>query len=179
MKKTFKWAGIILASIILLLIVFYAFVYFKTESRFNKTYNVAIKPITVPTDQESIALGQHIAGIKGCNGCHGNDYGGNIMIDDPGLGRIVAPNLTTGKGGLLTRHESFTDEDYVRAIKHGIGKDNKTLKLMPSFEYNPLSNKDLGALIAYLKSLPPVDKEQPDIALKPVAYVLTHLDKLH
>ena len=94
------------------------------------------------------------------------------------LGLVPAPNITMGKGGLSPAAATFTDEDYVRAIRHGIGKEGKTLKLMPSYEYNPLSKKDLGALIAYLKSRPPVDKEMPAIALKPVAYVLTHLDKL-
>jgi cytochrome c553 len=49
---------------------------------------------------------------------------------------------------------------------------------MPSYEYNPLCNKDLGSLIAYLKSLPPVDNEAPAIQLKPLAYVLTNFEKL-
>jgi mono/diheme cytochrome c family protein len=49
---------------------------------------------------------------------------------------------------------------------------------MPAYEYNPLSQKDLGALIAYMKRVAPVDREMPATALKPVAYVLTHLDKL-
>ena len=62
----------------------YAFIYFKTESRFNKN-TVAVETITIPTDPASIALGEHIAAIKGCGDCHGKDYGGNVVIDDPGL----------------------------------------------------------------------------------------------
>jgi cytochrome c553 len=134
--------------------------------------------MAIPTDPASIALGEHVAAIKGCGDCHGKDFGGNVVIDDPGLGYIAAPNLTTGKGGLLTRHGSFTDADYIRAIRHGINQEGKTLKLMPSYEYNPLSQKDLTALVAYLKSRPAVDKEMPEISLKPVAYVLTQLDKI-
>jgi len=49
---------------------------------------------------------------------------------------------------------------------------------MPAYEYNSLSNQDMGALIAYLKSLPPVNREMPTISLRPVAYVLTYLDQL-
>lgn len=178
MKKFIKWAAIVLGTVILLLLITYGYIYSRTSSRFNKQYEITAQDIPVPTDPASLALGKHISAIKGCDGCHGPDLGGKVVIDDPGLGYLAAPNLTAGKGGLLARHKTFTDQDYVRAIKHGIGKDNKTLKLMPAYEYTPLSQQDLGALIAYLKSVPPVDRQMPEIALKPVAYVLTHLDKL-
>jgi mono/diheme cytochrome c family protein len=178
MKKILKWAGITLGSLVVLLLVAYGVIYYSVQSRFDKQYEVAVQPIAIPTDSASIALGEHVAAIKGCNDCHGENYGGNVVVDDPGLGRLVAPNLTAGKGGLLTRHGSFSDVDYIRAIKHGIGKNGKTLKLMPSYEYNPLSKKDLGALIAYLKSRPPVDNEAPSTELKPLAIVLTNFDKL-
>jgi mono/diheme cytochrome c family protein len=178
MKKLLKWTGIVLGSLVALLLVAFGYIYYRTDSRFNKAYKVTVQPISIPTDSASLALGHHIANIKGCGDCHGPDLGGKVVADDPGLGYLTAPNLTTGKGGLLSRHKTYTDEDYIRAIKHGIGKDNKTLKLMPAYEYNPLSQKDLGALVAYLKSVKPVDREMAPIALRPVAYVLTHLDKL-
>jgi cytochrome c553 len=148
------------------------------QSRFEKKYEVTVQPLTIPTDSASIALGKHIAAIKGCTDCHGKDFGGNVVVDDPGLGLVAAPNITQGKGGITSRRGTFTDEDYVRAIRHGIGKDGKTLKLMPSYEYQPLSKKDLAALIAYIKTRPAVDKEMPAIALKPLAYVLTSFDKV-
>jgi cytochrome c553 len=178
MKKFFKWTGIVLGSIILLLLIGYTFIYFSVQSRFEKKYEVTVQPLTIPTDSASIALGQHIAAIKGCTDCHGKDFGGNVVVDDPGLGLVAAPNITQGKGGITSRRGTFTDEDYVRAIRHGIGKDGKTLKLMPSYEYQPLSKKDLAALIAYIKTRPAVDKEMPAIALKPLAYVLTNFDKV-
>lgn len=178
MKKILKWAGLTLGSLAVLLLVAYGVIYYSVQNRFNKQYEVAVQPIAIPTDSASIALGEHVAAIKGCNDCHSENLGGNVVVDDPGLGRLVAPNITTGKGGLLTRHGSFSDVDYIRAIKHGIGKNGKTLKLMPSYEYNPLSKKDLGALVAYLKSRPPVDNEAPSTELKPLAFVLTNFDKL-
>lgn len=177
MKKFFKWAGIVLGALVVLLLGAYAFIYSSVNSRLEKQYAVAVKPITIPSDSASIALGAHIASIKGCYDCHGENYGGNIVIDDPALGRLVGPNITTGKGGLLARHGSFTDEDYIRAIGHGVGKNGKTLKLMPSYEYNPLSKQDMGALIAFMKSLPPVDNEPPAMELRPMAYILTNFDK--
>lgn len=106
------------------------------------------------------------------------NLGCNIVIDDPGLGYLPGPNITNGKGGLTSRNNSYSDIDYIRAIRHGINKDGKTLKLMPSYEHNPLSNKDLRSLIAYLKSVPAVDNEMPAVKLNPLAYVLTNFDKL-
>jgi mono/diheme cytochrome c family protein len=178
MKKVFKWAGIFLGSLVLILVVSYTIIYFRVEGRFNKTYEIAVKPLAIPSDSAAIALGRHIAGIKGCDDCHGENYGGNVVIDDPALGRLVGPNITTGKGGLTDRHGSFTDVDYIRAIRHGIGKDGRSLKLMPSYEYYPLSKQDLGALIAYLKTIPPVDSEMPGHEFGPMGYILTNFDKL-
>jgi mono/diheme cytochrome c family protein len=178
MKKFFKWTGIVLGLLIVIPLMAYGYIYYRTDSRFNKEYAFTVQAITIPDDSASLELGQHIANIKGCGDCHGADMGGKVVVDDPGLGYLAGPNLTTGNGGLLSRHKTYSDEDYIRAIKHGIGKDKKSLKLMPAYEYNPLSQKDLGALIAYMKRVAPVDREMPATALKPVAYVLTHLDKL-
>jgi len=178
MKKFFKWTGIVLGSFLILLLAAVAFIYFSVENRFDKEYQVAPVSLTIPADAETIALGKHIAAIKGCNDCHGSDYGGKVVIDDPGMGFIPAPNITPGKGGLSTRYTSYTDEDYVRAIRHGIGKDGKSLVLMPSYEYNPLSKKDLTALISYLKTVAPVNRKMEDVKLGPVGYVLTSLNKV-
>ena len=65
-------------------------------------------------------------------------------------------NLTSGRCGI---GGVFTDEDYVRAIRHEIGKDGEALVIMPAEEYYKISDDDLGAMIAYLKTLPHVDNE--------------------
>jgi mono/diheme cytochrome c family protein len=72
----------------------------------------------------------------------------------------------------------YTKADLTRALKHGVRKDGKSVILMPSNEYNSLSVEDLGALMSYIKSLRPVDRELPKHDLKPLARILTALDKL-
>lgn len=67
-----------------------------------------------------------------------------------------ASNLTRGKGGL----SEYTNQDWVRALKQGLGKDQKTLIGMPSQEFSNLTEKDLAALIAYCQNQPPVDKHR-------------------
>ncbi|MCL5950963.1 MAG: c-type cytochrome [Chloroflexi bacterium] len=91
------------------------------------------------------------------------------MFEDPSLGHIDAPNLTPGKGGI---GKDYTDADWVRSLRHGVGPDGKPLLVMPSADFYNLSDQDLGDIIAALKSLPPVDKEMQDPALTPLGQVL-------
>lgn len=170
--KILQWTGVVLGSIVLLLVVFYAVVYFRTESRANKVYAVKLQSLALPNDSASYALGKHIAGIRGCLECHGADLGGKAFLDESTpLGLLYASNLTRGRGGI-----SYTDQDWIRALRHGLGKDNKSLWFMPSPEVStPLSNRDMGALIYYLKSQPPVDKTHPAKEIKPLGRLLTFL----
>ncbi len=43
---------------------------------------------------------------------------------------------------------------------------------MPSEVFNKISNEDLGAMIAYLKTLPPVDNELDESGLAPLGRIL-------
>jgi mono/diheme cytochrome c family protein len=63
-------------------------------------------------------------------------------------------------------------------LKHGVNRDRRPLLIMPSNEFTLLSESDMGAIIAYASSLPPVDNELPEHALAPLARVLTDLGKL-
>jgi cytochrome c553 len=150
-------------------------VYFSSNARLGKSYTVSARPITIPADPAALARGKHLANTRGCNDCHGKDFAGNKVIEDNAMGRLHAPNLTRGKGG---RVAAFSDEDWIRAIRHGVGPDQRGLFIMPSEEYQHLSDDDLGALIAYLKTLPPVDRERTPTSLGPVSRVLLATGKM-
>ncbi|CAN5566104.1 hypothetical protein BH23BAC1_BH23BAC1_32740 [soil metagenome] len=100
---------------------------------------------------------------------------GQILLDDPAIGLVATANLTRGKGGISS---DFTDQDWIRAIRHGLNKQNKALVVMPSQEFNVLSDKDLGALIAYCKSVDPVDNELPECVLRPMGKILVLFNKI-
>lgn len=153
----------------------YSVVYFKTKARINKQYSVSPSRINLPTDSLQLAYGARLTITKGCQDCHGTDLGGRVFIDDPGLGMLVAKNLTKGKGGLPAE---YTDMDFLRALKHGVARDGKPLLFMPSHEYALLTKRDMAAIIAYVQQVPAVDRELPKNDLKPLTYVLTALDKL-
>ena len=66
----------------------------------------------------------------------------------------------------------MTDNDWNRAIWHGIGRDGRVLMIMPADNFTRLSDTDLDAIVAYLKSLPPVENVLPARSLAIAAYVL-------
>jgi len=82
---------------------------------------------------------------------------GHVYMDDPAIGKVIASNLTPGKGGVGA---TYNDSDWVRAIRHGVRPDGTPLLFMPSTEFYFLSDRDVGAVIAYIKSASPVDHEQ-------------------
>jgi len=177
LRKIFKWIGIVLGSLIGLLVLAFVVLYIAGSVKWNKLhgqYDVPVETITIPTDQASIARGEHIATIRMCRECHTETLSGQ-SDRAPGLITLSIPNLTSGAGGVGATN---TDADWVRAIRHGVGYDGRGLVLMPSKIWYYLSDEDLGALIAYLKNLPPVNNEMPAADLEPLGRVMLVLGQL-
>ncbi|MBZ0263799.1 cytochrome c [bacterium] len=169
MKKAFKWIGIILGALVLLLVLGIGGMFMAANGKIKKTYEVAVKPIAIPTDSASLSRGEHLALTRGCMECHGADFEGKLIMDNPAMGTWYGPNLTKGNGGLPA---DYSTEDFVRAIRHGVGKDNQALLFMPSEEYHWLDDADLGSLIAYIQSVPSVDSTVPKVKPGPVSKML-------
>lgn len=159
MRRVLKWIGIVLASLIGLVVLVLGGLYAKSRLEFSTKYNVQVESVSLPTDGASIARGQHLATIL-CEECHAKDMGGTLGWFPPGmLGTADTPNLTTGKGGLS---REFTDADFVRVLRHGVKPDGTSVFIMPAGDFYYLSDADLGDLIAYIRSLPAVDRETPE-----------------
>jgi mono/diheme cytochrome c family protein len=169
LKKVLKWIGIILGSLLGLLVVAFVVLYFVGGAKVNKKYEVPVETISIPSDADSLQRGEHLATIYICTRCHTEKLSGELSFDVPGMVSIPTPNLTAGAGGV---GGSNTDEDWVRAIRHGVGHDGRALFIMPSNTFHYLSAEDLGALIAYLKSLPPVDNELPARRIEPLGRLM-------
>jgi cytochrome c553 len=175
MVRFFKTILFFLGTLALLLAIGATWVHFASRARLDRSYSVTPRPVALASDPAALARGQHLAQTRGCNECHGKDFAGNKVIEDGAMGRVHGSNLTRGTGG---RVATWTDTDWVRAIRHGVAPDGRALFLMPADEYQFLSDDDLGALIAYLKSVPAVDRENVRIELGPVARVLVALGKI-
>jgi mono/diheme cytochrome c family protein len=94
---------------------------------------------------------------------------GGKFLDVPLLGTVYAANLTRGTNGAAS---FFTDADWDRAIRHGVKPDGTPLLIMPAQEYNGLSDEDLGAVVAYLRSLPPVNTRLQQNTVGPLGRLL-------
>lgn len=161
MKKVLKRIGKIIGSLFGLVVIVVAAVLAIGYFRFHKTYDIDAGSVKIPKDQASIARGEHlVSAVAHCGYCHGDDLSGDYMINNPGAeGIVVAPNLTSGEGGIGA---SFTDEDWVRALYHGVNDEGRSVIVMPSLFFHVMSEDDLAAVIAYMKTVPPVDNVLPE-----------------
>ena len=194
-----RWAALAVAGVVAVLVLGYGFVYLRTESRINHVYDVnparvhlAASPAQAsgafasasyaegaggsaeggtdtPGDPlaAAVAWGEHIVDTRGCRDCHGQDLGGAVFADGMPVFKLSASNLTPGGIGA-----SYTDQDWVRSIRHGIRPDGKSLLFMPSYEYYYLSDQDLASLIAYLKTIPAVQRNPEANEVGPLGRVL-------
>lgn len=176
MKRFFKWLGIVLGSLLIFLVIVFAALYVIAGQRLNHTYLVNTPVIPIPTDDAALARGQHLVEIvSDCTGCHGADFSGSTFWEDGMMGYLYAANLTSGKGGIGA---TYGDEDWVRALVHGVNKQGRPLLFMPSHHYTNYSDADLGAIIAYIKAQPAVDKIHPAPQIGPLGRVLLTLGAL-
>jgi mono/diheme cytochrome c family protein len=157
MKKILKWVGIVVGGLIGLLVLAIVAANVLANARLTRAFDIRPRTVVLSSSAVAVERGGHLVeAISHCVACHGADLGGAQFLDDEMLGSLYAANLTGGKGGIAA---GYSDEDWVRAIAHGVSPDGRMLVGMPSDFYAGLSDQDLGAIIAYLKTVPPVDRE--------------------
>jgi mono/diheme cytochrome c family protein len=169
-ERWLRRSAFALGGLASLLVVGLAVLYGIGTTRANKTYAIPVTVPPIPSDAAAIQRGEHIAGSFGiCKNCHGDNLGGKVEYAIPDMLTIPTPNLTAGKGGVGAY---YTDEDWVRAIRHGVGHDGRALFFMASQAFHVWSDADVGALIAYFKQVPPVDNTLPARSFAPLGRLL-------
>ncbi len=187
MQRFGKWLAIILISAGILLVIaitltigWRPFFGPKTRPLSSRTFE------RTPQRRER---GRYIAtALSGCSYCHtphnwgapgtpyiaGMEGAGEIMPYGGVPGRIVAPNLTpdpeTGAG-------RWTDDQFARAIREGVGHDGRALfPMMPYTHYRAMSDEDLASVVVYLRSLPAVHNPLPPTGIIfPVKYLIRNV----
>ena len=176
LRKFVRYGIITVGALVGLVVVGGVALYGWTSAQISATRDLPTHPFSAPADAASVARGEHVLrALAKCADCHGEDLAGTVMVDDPAIGRLASSNLTGGRGGI---GGTYSDADFERAIRHGLARDGRRLIVMPSMDYQHLSDADLGALIAYLRSVPPVDRETPPSALGPLARALFAAGKM-
>lgn len=169
MKKVLKWVGLGLGTLVLLVAVLIGVLYMRGSAVLTDQVAVPDEDfVTAAADSATLAWGGHLVASHGCQKCHGEQLEGVLLGDAPPF-TLVATNLTAGQGGVGA---DYTDADWERAIRHGVNKAGRGLFVMPSDAYQHLSDSEMHAMIAYLKSVPAVDNELPPMNLKPLGRVL-------
>lgn len=159
MKRALKYLLYLLCVVVAVVGVAVAYVFYASNQRLARTFVVTPPAVAVPHgDPVALERGRYLVHrVSLCIECHGEDLGGKPLTETP-LTSLWGTNLTRGRGGLGT---SYTDADFVRALTTGVKKNGRSVIFMPSQDYK-FTEADLGALIAYIRSVPPVDREVPD-----------------
>ena len=134
------------------------------DRKADEAPRVEVKPVTLTydggdytTEAAKVAHGKRLAVVLDCTGCHGDNLQGtNVTADDPKYGDMNAPNLTLALA-------KYTDADIVRLMRQGVPKDGREFWFMPVESFQFLSDEDLDAVIAYMRTFKPAGKQLPPI----------------
>lgn len=183
-----KRAGNILRiSLLVLLVVLVAGITFTIGWRpFLGPRKRAVTDRQFERTPERLVRGRYLTqGLLGCESCHspkawtthgapnvpGMELAGQLLPVPDLPGSITASNLTPDRE---TGGGTWTDDEYARGIREGIGHDGRTIfPMMPYEAYKHLSDEDLAAVVVYLRSIPAVHNPLPPTQVKfPVNYLV-------
>ena len=171
--KVLRFLGKFLLVLFALAGIALALVYWRSGTLLAQRIGVDEPALAISNDAASIARGEHLAVTRGCTDCHAADLGGRVLVDKFPIGRLSAPNLTQGKGGVGPLDAVRME----RAIRHGIGANGRLLLYMPTTDFSGLSNADTADLMAYVSARPAVDREMQAPVAGPLMRVLFLLNQ--
>lgn len=107
-----------------------------------------------------------VQGPMGCGNCHtpmgpegpmaGMDLAGTLIVDEGGM-KAYSANITPGG-----RVAGWSDAELAKAIREGIRPDGTVIgPPMPFMFYKHISDNDLAAIVAYIRTVPAVDNTVP------------------
>ena len=150
MKRWIKWTAAGVATAVVLAAGAAAIGWQLADRKMARKVDVPVKPVAYLGDAQALARGKYLFESRGCVDCHGIDGGGRVFVDDGKGLKIAGPNITAGGATA-----SYGPQDWVRTIRHGVTPAGRALMVMPSEDYNRLTDPDLASLVAHVRSLPP------------------------
>lgn len=166
MSRLLKRAVQVLAGLVLLVVVLAAGGRLWAEVKRQRVVEIADADLPVLEGAAAVQRGRYLFESRGCANCHGLDAGGRVFENDGRGVELAAPNLTPQ--GKVAR---YSGSDWARAVRHGVAPDGRPLMMMPSEDFNRLTDADLGAIVAYLRQLPGLPGGEARIRLPFVAWV--------
>ena len=147
------------------------------DASMAKVYDVPVPNLSRSTDAAVIARGDHLVhSLAGCGvaDCHGADLGGGHVVDIGPVGKMAAPNITGAGLGA-----AYSDGELARIIRHGIKKDGRSVRLMPSEDLTWLPDSEVVAIVSYLRTVPNVDRPNGTTSVGTLGKVLDRQGKFH
>lgn len=130
--------------------------------KMQRKVDVAVQGVPFRDDAAALERGRYLFASRGCVDCHGAQGGGAVFVDDGKGMRVAGPNISPGPGNVVA---GYTPADWVRTLRHGLDPKGRPLMIMPSEDYNRLTDDDLAALVAYVRHLAPVQGGGPVLDL--------------
>jgi mono/diheme cytochrome c family protein len=173
MKKPFKIVVASIAGLVVVVAAAAVVVSWLSDRKLHRIVQLPPLQITFAQAEGHLERGEYLFKTRGCMECHGPDGGGHVVIDDKDSGFLVrAPNITAG-GSSPAR--SYTDVDWVRALRHGVKPSGEPLLIMPSEDYARMTDADVGAVVAYVRSLPPASTRGAEFSPWPLLFKAAYL----
>lgn len=169
MGRAVKVLGGVMLTAVVIGVVAVAIALFVAERKLDRVIHLDVQAVPYAGGEAVMLRGQYLFDSRGCAHCHGADGNGKVMADGHGGMYIKTPNLTMGADGAASR---YREVDWVRTIRQGVKPDGHPLRIMPAETFNRLTDADLAAIVAYVRSLPPGDGGGAEIRLPLIFKVL-------
>ena len=167
MRRVLRWLAYLLGGVAASAAVAALGVYVASERVLGRTYPppAEARALALPEGPAAVAEGKRLATVRGCyGGCHGMGLEGEVFFDEPGVARLVAPNLTAAA-------RRYSDAELERIIRHGMRPDGRSVFGMPSGMFQALSDEDLAHILTFLRSEPAVRGLDPRLDVGPLGRV--------
>jgi mono/diheme cytochrome c family protein len=175
MKKALKVIGIVLGVVVVLLGGVIAYVAVALP-------NVGDSPeLTVDPTAERVARGRYLANaVNVCMDCHStrdwSKFSGPVTPGTMGKGgerfdhSVGFPGIFYSRNITPAGISRYTDGELYRVITTGVTKEGKAMfPVMPYLYYGKMDDEDIYSLIAYLRTLEPIENQveesQPDFPM--------------
>jgi len=145
MTKAKKIALFAAVAVIGVLASVYAGVWLLGERIIARHYETPPIDIAASSDPAIIAEGERLAAVAGCSGCHTENLNGKLFAEAPHIFRSVTANIPR-------LAPSYSDEDFARAIRHGVKKNGRSVIGMPSPSFYNMRDEDLSAIISFIRT---------------------------
>ena len=157
----------VLGALIAALVVVAVGVFVASERRIHRRFEVAGDPLEIPTGAEHVTRGERLARSRGCMDCHGADGAGQVFLRAMPVMELRPANITPGGATA-----SWQGRDWTRAVRHCVRPDGSAIPFMPCEDYRFLDDRDLGDVVAFLRSLPASANQPGPSQIGPVGRVL-------